>query len=72
MPSVILTTKSAAAIAGVTYGTICKWCADGKLPYIRPGGAFLVYRADLDVFLAKPRKRPGQYDRSKLKKRRKP
>ncbi len=68
-PNELLSTAKAAEIAGVGLGTIWQWCVDGRLPYIRPGGAYLVTRGDLEAFLATPRKRPGQYDRSKLKKR---
>ncbi len=68
-PNELLNTTQAAKIAGVGHGTIWQWCVDGQLPFIRPGVDYLVKRGDLDAFLAQPRKRPGQYDRSKIKKR---
>jgi excisionase family DNA binding protein len=64
-----LTTTQAAKIAGCYIGTIALWCKQGSLPHIRPGVDFLVKRADLVTFLKKPRNRPGQYDRSTIKKR---
>lgn len=68
-PTDLLTTGKAAKIAGVSLGTVWQWCVNGHLPFIRPGGGYLITRHDLDAFLAKPRKRPGQYDRSTIKKR---
>jgi excisionase family DNA binding protein len=68
-PDDLLSTATAATIACVSQTTIDKWCLDGDLPAIRPGGAYLIKRADLMAFLAKPRKRPGQYDRAKVQKR---
>ncbi len=65
----LLTTADAATIARVTSGTVWQWCIDGSLPYIRPGNDYLISQRDLDQFLARPRNRPGQYDRSKIKKR---
>ena len=65
----LLTPTAAAKIARVTPGTVWQWCVDGRLPYIRPGNDYLISPRDLDEFLARPRKRPGQYDRSKIKKR---
>lgn len=71
-PNELLSTAKAAEIADVGIGTIWQWIVDGQLPYIRPGHAYLVTRRDLDAYLATPRKRPGQYDRSHLKKRGEP
>ena len=60
----LLTSKQAAEIAGVTRGTVNKWCLDGDLETIRPGVEYLIPRAALLRFLESPRKRPGHYDRT--------
>lgn len=65
----LLATQAAADIAEVTVGTIGKWCRDDGLQHRRPGRSYIIRRGDLEVFLKKPRKRPGQYDRATLKKR---
>jgi len=70
MTTDLLTSNQAARIAGVTRGTVNKWCLDGDLPTIRPGLEYLIDRADLVAFLKLPRGRPGQYDRATAEKRR--
>ena len=70
-PNELLSTATAAEIAGVTVGCVNHWCLLGQLPSQRPGRSYVIRRGDLDAFLAAPRKRPGQYDRAKRQKRQK-
>ena len=45
-----LTTKEAAAIAGVSEETVRNWCREGKVRHRRlPGGAYRVHVADISV-----------------------
>ena len=60
-----LTTTQAATIAEVSISTLCWWCQSGDLPASKHGRAWVIDRAELDVFLAQPRRGPGQYERKR-------
>lgn len=59
-PNELLTTEEIAAILKVDRQTVLLYLKQDKMPYIKIGNHYRVYRRDLDDFLAQNYRQPGK------------